>query len=122
MKRNWYAAVLLIILGGTLLTAGWYIKRSTNILTQELQIAYGYAQKGLYEKSEQAFEEAAAYGRENNFLWLLLIRRSLIDQLNQTLATLPSYVSPDNLADLSVETARARTQAYQIQQSFFSWF
>lgn len=122
MKRNWYAAFLLIILGGTLLVAGWYIRSSTKILTQKLQTAYSYAQQGFYEESEQAFEAAAAYSRENSFLWLLLIRRSLVDQLNQTLATLPSYVSPNNLADLSVETARASTQTYQIQQSFFSWF
>lgn len=122
MRRNWYAALLLLILGIALLTAGWYVKQSTNALTQKLQTAYNYAQEGFYEEAEQAFESAALYGRESSPLWTLLIRRSLVDQLNQTLATLPSYVSPDNLADLSVETARACTQAYQIQQSFFSWF
>ena len=50
------------------------------------------------------------------------MRRTLVDQFNQTLATLPAYATADNRADLAVETARACTQLQQIRQSFFSRF
>ena len=77
---------------------------------------------GLHRQAATQFiqtaNEAEAYSR----LWVLLIRRSLIDQLNQTLATIPSYATSENHSDLAVETARARAQAQQIRQSFFSCF
>ena len=52
----------------------------------------------------------------------LVVRRTLVDQFNQTLATLPAYATAENRADLAVETARACTQLQQIRQSFFSRF
>lgn len=121
MRRNWYAAVLLVILSLTLYGAGTFITSSTQKLHQDLQTAYNYAESGNYAQAEQAFEGAADQARHYSKVWILLIRRSLVDQLNQTLATIPSYVSEENLADLAVETARASTQVEQIRQSFFSW-
>lgn len=122
MNRNWYAALLLAALILLLYSAGRYVDENTQKLTQELDTAYSLAVAGEYDQARQAFREAARHSQESNTIWLLLIRRSLVDQLNQTLATIPSYVSEENLADLAVETARACTQARQIRESFFSWF
>lgn len=122
MNRNWYAGILLAILVLILYGAGRYVDENTKALTQELNTAYSYAADGEYVRAEQAFREAAKRNEQNSGIWMLLIRRSLVDQLNQTLATIPSYVSAENLADLAVETARACTQARQIRESFFSWF
>lgn len=122
MKRNWYAALLLGILIITLLVAGIYITSSTQTVQNRLQTAYNYAESGEYTRSRQAFEATAEQTESLSQIWFLLIRRSLIDQLNQTLATIPSYVSEENMADLAVETSRACAQVEQIRQSFFSWF
>lgn len=122
MNRNWYAAFLLAVLIFLLYIAGRYVDNNTQTLTRELDVAYNLAVSGEYEQAKQAFQKAAQRSEENSPVWMLLIRRSLVDQLNQTLATIPSYVSAENLADLAVETARARTQAQQIRESFFSWF
>lgn len=52
----------------------------------------------------------------------LLVRRNILDQLNQTLAVLPPCAEADSLADLEMETQRACTQIEQVRQSFFSGF
>ncbi len=122
MNRNWYAGILLVFLALTLYLSGRYINASTQKLEQDLCAAYRDAETGAYIAAEQAFQKAADKAEESSKIWFLLIRRSLVDQLNQTLATIPSYVSRENMADLAVETARACTQVRQIRQSFFSWF
>lgn len=122
MKRNWYAIILLGILAVVLYTAGYYIDFSTQKMQENLQAAYKYAEEENYPQSCQTFKTIAKQARSTSQIWLLLVRRSLVDQLNQTLATIPSYVSKENLADLAVETARACAQVEQIRQSFFSWF
>lgn len=122
MNRNWYAGILLAILALVLCSSGQYISTSTQALEQDLRAAYSCAEAGNYDCAKQTFQKVAETAEENSKIWVLLIRRSLIDQLNQTLATIPSYVSRENLADLAVETSRARTQTQQIRQSFFSWF
>ena len=52
----------------------------------------------------------------------MLVRRNLIDQMNQTLSLLPGCVKEENLTDLTLETDRACCQLQQIQQSFFGSF
>lgn len=122
MNRNWYAGILLAILALVLCSSGRYISTSTQALEQDLRAAYSCAEVGNYDCAKQTFQKVAETAEENSKIWVLLIRRSLIDQLNQTLATIPSYVSRENLADLAVETSRACAQTQQIRQSFFSWF
>ena len=122
MRRNWYAAALLLILACILCSAGMYVTDSTRQLDAELREAYTYAELGQFSEAREAYTAAAHQSKLKSEIWYLLIRRSLVDQLNQTLATIPSYVSENNLADLAVETARAREQVCQISQSFFSWF
>lgn len=122
MRRNWYAAALLLILALALYSAGAYVAASTRQLDEDLCSAYASAEIRDFSEAKQAYTAAARQSKQNSEIWYLLIRRSLVDQLNQTLATIPSYVSEDNLADLAVETARAREQVSQIRQSFFSWF
>lgn len=52
----------------------------------------------------------------------MLVRRNLIDQMNQTLSLLPGCAKEENLTDLTLETDRACCQLQQIQQSFFGSF
>lgn len=122
MRRNWYAVALLALLALVLYAASRYMNTSTKTLDTELSTAYTYAEAQDYDGACAAFTLAAGHAEDYSRIWMLLTRRSLVDQLNQTLATIPSYVSEDNMADLAVETARARTQVRQINQSFFSWF
>lgn len=119
MRRNWYAAGLLVLLFAAVWGAGVYVRTTTAQLDSQLAAAYSYAEQGDYPKARQAYRQTAQAARQAGRLWLLLIRRSLIDQLNQTLATLPHYATEENRSDLAVETARAREQARQIRQSFF---
>lgn len=122
MNRNWYATILLAMLFLTLYGAGIYLDRNVQALTQQLDTAYSLAEAGNYRQAQQVYEETAEQSAQSSTVWMLLVRRSLVDQLNQTLATIPSYVSAENMADLAVETSRARAQAQQIRASFFSWF
>lgn len=122
MRRNWYAAALLLILALALCGAGKFVATSTSQLDNALSAAYTCAETRQFAEAKQAYMTAANQSKQNSEIWYLLIRRSLVDQLNQTLATIPSYVNEDNLADLAVETARAKEQVCQIRQSFFSWF
>ena len=122
MNRNWYATILLAVLFLTLYGAGIYLDRNVQALTQQLDTAYSLAEAGNYRQAQRVYEETAEQSAQSSTVWMLLVRRSLVDQLNQTLATIPSYVSAENMADLAVETSRARAQAQQIRASFFSWF
>ena len=122
MNRNWYATILLAVLFLTLYGAGIYLDRNVQALTQQLDTGYSLAEAGNYRQAQQVYEETAEQSAQSSTVWMLLVRRSLVDQLNQTLATIPSYVSAENMADLAVETSRARAQAQQIRASFFSWF
>lgn len=120
MNRNWYAVVLVCILCAALLGAGRYMDHSVELLAQDVHTAYACAQKGDFDAARTAFYAAARRAQGFSRIWFLLVRRSLVDQLNQTLATLPAYSTRENLSDLAVEVARASTQLQQIRQSFFS--
>ena len=52
----------------------------------------------------------------------LFVRRSLLDEINETLGLLEYYVQPDNLADLGAETARVSAQLDQLETSFLAAF
>lgn len=121
MKRNWYALVILAVLTAFLVGAGRYVEHTTGTLQRQVKQAYACAQLQDYDAAQAAYREAArnasAYSR-----WLvLLLRRNLVDQMNQTFATLAAYAVPDNMADLEVETARVSAQIEQLRQSFFGW-
>lgn len=122
MNRNWYALVLLLLLSFTLWSSGRYMDTSFCAIEQGIQEAYSCATVGNYDEAREKFYAVAQRAEDYTPVWLLLVRRNLIDQLNQTLATIPSYATQENVSDLAVETARAKTQAEQIRRSFFSWF
>lgn len=122
MNRNWYALTLVCLLGISLWIAGCFVDRSIHKVENELTQAYNLAQTQQYAQSKQAFDTIIQIADAYSPFWILVVRRSLVDQLNQTLATIPFYATKENQSDLAVETARAQTQARQIRQSFFSWF
>lgn len=122
MNRNWYALILVCLLGIGMWRAGLFVDHSIREIESDLAQAYSLAQAQHYNQATQAFDNVIQKANACRPFWTLLVRRSLVDQLNQTLATIPFYTTPENQSDLAVETARAQTQARQIRQSFFSWF
>ena len=120
MKRNWYAAVILLILALLLWGAGRYVNRTTDAMQQELRAAYALAVQGKLPAARRAYEAAAAEAEQSCKWMSLLVRRNILDQLVQTLAVLPPCAEADSLPDLEMETQRACTQIEQVRQSFFS--
>ena len=72
--------------------------------------------------ARRAYSHAANRALRSTQVLGLLVRRNILDQLNQTLAVLPPCAEADSLADLEMETQRACTQIEQVRQSFFSGF
>ena len=122
MKRNWYAAMILLALCLLLVWAGRYVDRTTAEMRQDVQAAYALAVQGNLPAARCAYEQVLAAARHSSELLNLLVRRNIIDQLNQTLAVLPPCAEADSLADLEMETQRACTQIDQVRQSFFGGF
>lgn len=122
MKRNLYAVLLLALLAAFLADAGLYLRGTVRNLDSRLALAYRQAEAGHYEQAQADYRQIAQDAQLKSGCLSLFIRRSLLDQLAQTLATLPSYADAEHLADLSVETARARAQLQQLQTSFFGGF
>ena len=118
MKRNWYAAIILLALCVLLFRAGQYVDRTTAGMQRQLEAAYALAEQGDYPAARRAANRAL---RSTQVLGLF-VRRNILDQLNQTLAVLPPCAEADSLADLEMETQRACTQIEQVRQSFFSGF
>lgn len=119
MKRNWYAAAILLLLAAGIWLAGRYVNRTTAALEQQVKAAYTLAEQGNFPAARQTCEATAAQAEQYSTVLTLLVRRNIIDQLNQTLAILPYCADADSLSDLEIETHRARIQIRQIRQSFF---
>ena len=105
MSRNRYAVILLVVLALTLWLAGRYVNCTTATLCNELQTACTLAETGQMPQAQQAYRAAADNAAQASKVLGMLVRRNLIDQMNQTL-----------------ETDRACCQLQQIQQSFFGSF
>ena len=119
MKRNWYAAIILLALCVLLFRAGQYVDRTTAGMQRQLEAAYALAEQGDYPAARRAYSRAANRALRSTQVLGLLVRRTILDQLNQTL---PPCAEADSLADLEMETQRACTQIEQVRQSFFSGF
>ena len=59
LNRNWYAAVLLLVLAVALCGAGRYVETSTGQLRQQLNCAYAAAETGHYTEAQRAYRTAA---------------------------------------------------------------
>lgn len=122
MSRNRYAVILLVVLALALWLAGRYVTRTTAALCGELQAACTLAETGQTSQALQSYRAITAKAADNSKVLGLLVRRNLIDQLNQTLSLLPGCAKDENLTDLTLETDRACCQLQQIRQSFFGSF
>ena len=122
MKRNWYAAIILLALCVLLFRAGQYVDRTTAGMQRQLEAAYALAEQGNYPAARAAYAQTTRRAERDSALLALLVRRNIIDQLNQTMAVLPPCAEADSLADLEMETQRACAQIAQVRQSFFGGF
>ena len=122
MSRNRYAVILLVVLALALWLAGRYVNRSTAALCSELQATCALAKTGQTVQALQSYQAITAKAADHSKMLGLLVRRNLIDQMNQTLSLLPGCVRGEDLTDLTLETDRACCQLQQIWQSFFGSF
>lgn len=122
MKRNWYAVAILLVLCLLLYLAGRYVTDTTDAMQAGVQRAYALAEQGDYPASRAAYAQTTRRAERDSALLALLVRRNIIDQLNQTMAVLPPCAEADSLADLEMETQRACAQIAHVRQSFFGGF
>ena len=122
MKRNWYAAIILLALCVLLFRAGQYVDRTTAGMQRQLEAAYALAEQGDYPAARCAYSRAANRALRSTQVLGLLVRRNILDQLNQTLAVLPPCAEADSLADLEMETQRACTRSNRCGNHFSADF
>lgn len=122
MKRNLYAALLLLVICCVTMVSDRYVSDCAGRLRADVNAACQNAQAGQYAQAQQALCAAAETGRQRSRLLFLLVRRSLLDEINESLALLPEYAQPDNLADLCVECARVTAQLTQLEESYGAIF
>ena len=58
MKRNWYAAIILLALCVLLFRAGQYVDRTTAGMQRQLEAAYALAEQGDYPAARRAYSRA----------------------------------------------------------------
>ncbi len=119
MKRNWYALLLLMLLAIFLSGSAAYVHGTADRMRREVGTAHADALLGDYDGARRAFAATAQAARQQGFLLRLLVRRAVVDKVDETLAVLPHYALRDNAADLAVETARAYALIDQMEASFF---
>lgn len=119
MNRNWYAVVTLALLALLVGCSGLYVHTTADRLRQDAADAYACSLAQDYTGARQGFADLEAQMKRHG-LWLrLVVRRALVDKVEETVATLPHYASPDNQADLAVEAARVQALIDQMESSFF---
>lgn len=122
MKRNLYAAVLLVLVCAVVIASSRFVTSATDQTRQQVQMAYQAALNGDFDIARNAYRSAADQCRQNSRLLYLMVRRSLLDEINESLALLSNYAQADNMADLGVETSRVTEQLDQLQDSFLAAF
>lgn len=122
MKRNLYAVLLLILVVCIVASSGWYVSRCAKQNRVRIESAYQSALRGEYDTAKQEFSAVANTSQRQSKLLFLLVRRSILDEINESLSLLDRYSTPDNLADLGAETARVTSQLEQLEDSFWAIF
>lgn len=122
MSRNRYAVILLVVLALTLWLAGRYVNRTTATLCNELQTACTLAETGQMPQAQQAYRAAADNAAQASKVLGMLVRRNLIDQMNQTLSLLPGCAKEENLTDLTLETDRPAASCNRYSNHFSAVF
>lgn len=122
MKRNWYACGILLALAFVLATGRWWLNQACDAVQHNAVQAFALGQQGEYPAAQRQYDTALHTLQQSRAGLALLVRRNLLDALEQTLATLRHYANADNTADLAVEHARAMAQLTQLRRSFLGCF
>ena len=75
MKRNWYAAIILLALCVLLFRAGQYVDRTTAGMQRQLEAAYALAEQGDYPAARRAYSRAANRALRSTQVLGPLVRR-----------------------------------------------
>lgn len=122
MKRNRYALGILLLLALTLFGCWRFVNGSSQTMQSEIRGAYALAAAGDYPAARRHFADAAAHAERQSRMLGLLVRRTQLERISETMAVLAEYAGPDNLADLAVETERVCAQIEQMKRSFLGVF
>lgn len=119
MRRNWYAILLLLVLALLLGCSANYVRQTSDQMRRGVDAAYACTLTQDYDGARRAYQAAVRLGEQHALRLRLVVRRTLVDKVEETMAVLPCYATPDNQADLAVETARAKALIDQMEASFF---
>lgn len=123
MKRNWYAAIILLALCVLLFRAGQYVDRTTAGMQRQLEAAYALAEQGDYPAARRAYSRCGPTGHCAALRsWACLCAAIFWISSTRRWPCCRPGAEADSLADLEMETQRACTQIEQVRQSFFSGF
>lgn len=122
MRRNLYAVLLLCVLGTAVFGSQAYVKACSEELKNCIRESYACTVQGNYAAAKEGFLRTKAIAKQKSSLLSLVVRRSLLDKVNETLSSLPHYAVPDNQADLAVEAARACEQLDQLTDCYNARF
>lgn len=122
MKRNWYAVAILAFLAIFLLGCQSYVHRTSQSLQSEVRQAYTQTLKLDYQGARKTLAEAQCHAKQASSILCLVVRRTALERMNETMSVLSGYANPDNQADLAVEVARACAQIEQMEKSFLGVF
>ena len=96
-----------------------YVHETSDRLRRDVGEAHASALLDDFDGARRAYQATALAAKKQGFALRLLVRRTVVDKVEETLAVLPHYAAPDNAADLAVETARAVALIDQMEASFF---
>lgn len=122
MKRNWYAVTILAFLTIFLLGCQSYVHKTSQSLQNEVRQAYTQTLKLDYQGARKTLAEAQSHAKQASSILCLVVRRTALERVNETMSVLSGYANPDNQADLAVEVARACAQIEQMENSFLGVF
>ena len=122
MKRNWYAVTILAFLTIFLLGCQSYVHKTSQSLQNEVRQAYTQTLKLNYQGARKTLAEAQSHAKQASSILCLVVRRTALERVNETMSVLSGYANPDNQADLAVEVARACAQIEQMEKSFLGVF
>lgn len=122
MKRNLYAVLILLFLGGVLGGCRLYVRHTTQQLQSRVQSAYEQTLRQEYSGARRSFRDAQRECRKASKILGWMVRRTALERVNETMAVLAEYANAENQADLAVETARVCEQIEQLENSFWGSF
>ena len=110
MKRLWLAAALLLLmLGGTLLNSR-HLERTIDGCVQELAQAHQHAIQGDWEQARQRTERVLDDWQKHDFYFHVSLRHTDIDAIHLTLSEIQEYLALEETDQYTAANAKLMAQ------------